>query len=138
MVGKTNVPTMVHNSNKATCTEQDEINNLNEDLRHLRYGLGDNINNDDNENSHDNTNLANNGLKSKSTIGTHIMEKKKGLFYEQADTYDEWNNYYHIPTEENEPGSSYTFTGITTSLNSPKLSTTVNQKQDLLVKYLHL
>ena len=26
-------------------------------------------------------------------------------------TYDEWNDYYHIPTEENEPGSSHTFTG---------------------------
>ena len=29
MVGNTNIPTMVHNSNKATYTEQDEINDLN-------------------------------------------------------------------------------------------------------------
>ena len=42
MVGNTNVPTMVHNSNEVTYTEQDEINDLNEDLRHLRYELGDN------------------------------------------------------------------------------------------------
>ena len=49
MDGNTNVPTMVHNSNKATYMDQDEINDLNEDLRHLRYGLGDNINDDDNK-----------------------------------------------------------------------------------------
>ena len=51
MVGNTNDPTTVHSSNKATYTEQDEISHLNEDLRHLRYGLGDYINDDDNENS---------------------------------------------------------------------------------------
>ena len=39
------------------------------------------------------------------------MEEKEGWFYGWADTYDEWNNYYHTPTEENEPGSSHTFTG---------------------------
>ena len=39
MVGNTNAPTMVHSSNKATYTEQEEINDLNEDLYHLRYGL---------------------------------------------------------------------------------------------------
>ena len=111
MVGNTNVPTMVHNSNKATYTEQDEINDLNEDLRHLRYGLGNNINNDDNQNSHDNTNLANNGLKSNNTIGTHIVEEKEEWFYEWVDTYDEWNDYYYTPTGENEPGSSHPFTG---------------------------
>ena len=111
MVGNTNVPTMVHNSNKATYTEQDEINDLNGDLRNLRYGLGNNINDGDNENSHDNTNLTNNGLKSNNTIGAHIVEEKKGWFYERADTYDEWNDYYHTPTEKNETGSSHTFTG---------------------------
>ena len=62
MVGNINVDKMAHNSNKVTYTEQDEIHNLTEDLRHLRYGLGNNINNDDNKNSHDNTNLADNGL----------------------------------------------------------------------------
>ena len=39
------------------------------------------------------------------------MEEKEGWFYGWADTYDEWNNYYHTPTEENEPGSLHTFTG---------------------------
>ena len=60
MVCNTNIPTMVHNSNKATYTEQDEINDLNEDLLHLRYGLGDYINNANNKNNHDNTNLTDN------------------------------------------------------------------------------
>ena len=39
MVGITNVPTTVHSNNKATYAEQKEINDLNEDLCHLRYGL---------------------------------------------------------------------------------------------------
>ena len=111
MVNNTNSPTMVHNSNKVTYTEQYEINDLNDDLRHLRCGLGDNINDDDNKNSHDNINLVNNRLKSNNIIGAHIMEEKEGRFYEWADTYDEWNDYYHISTEENEPGSSHTITG---------------------------
>ena len=68
---------------------QDEINDLNEDLRYLRYGLGDNIKDDDNKNSHNNAILANNGLKSNNTIGAHIVEEKEGWFYEWADTYDE-------------------------------------------------
>ena len=111
MVGNTNVPTTVHSSNKATDMEQDEINDLNGNLHHLRYGLWDNINDDDNKNSHDNTILANNELKSNNTIGTHIVEEKEQWFYKWADMYDEWNNYYHITTRENEPGSSHTFTG---------------------------
>ena len=60
MVGNTNVPTMVHNSNKATYTEQDEINDLNEDLLYLHNRLGNNINNANNKNNHDNTNLVDN------------------------------------------------------------------------------
>ena len=111
MVGNTNVPTMVHNSHEATYTEQDEINDLYEDLLHLRNGLGDKINDVNNKNSHDNTNLADTGLKSYNTIGAYIVEEKEGWFYRLADTYDEWNNYYHTPTEDNEPGSSHTFTG---------------------------
>ena len=111
---------MVHNSNKATYTEQDEINDLNEDLRHLRYGLGDNTNNDDNKNSHDKTILVNNEMKSNNTIGAHIVEEKEGWFYEWADTYDKWNDYYHTPTEENEPGSSHTFTGDNSILKLSK------------------
>ena len=81
MVGNTNVPTIVHNSKAATYTEQDGINDLNGDLRHLRYGLGDNINDDNNKNSHDNTNITDNGLKSNNTIGAHIVEEKKRWFY---------------------------------------------------------
>ena len=111
MVGNTNVYTTVHSSNKAKYVEQDEINDLNEDLLHLRNGLGDNINDDNNKNNHDNTNLADNGLKSNNILGAHIVEEKEAWFYGWANTYDEWNDYYHIPTEENEPGSSYTFTG---------------------------
>ena len=111
MVGNTNFLTTVHSSNKATYTEQDEIDDLNQDLRHLRYGLENNINDGDNKNSHDNTALSDNELKSNNTIGAHILEEKEGWFYEWADTYDEWNNYYHTPTEENEPGSSHTFWG---------------------------
>ena len=42
------IPMKAHNSNKATYTEQDGINDLNKDLRHLRYGLVYNINDDDN------------------------------------------------------------------------------------------
>ena len=71
------IPTIVHNSNKATYTGQDEINDLNKDLCHLRYGLGDNINDDDNKNSYDNTNLADNRLKSNNTISAHIVEEKE-------------------------------------------------------------
>ena len=102
---------MIHNSNKLTYTEQDEINDLNKDLLHLRNGQGDNINNVNNKTNHVNTNLADNGLKSNNTLGAHIVEKKEGQFYGWANMYDEWNNYYHTPTEENEPGSSHTFTG---------------------------
>ena len=111
MVGNTNVPTVVHYSNKATYTEQDEISDLIEDLRHLRYGIQDNINDDDHENNHDNSNIVDNGLDSDNTIGAHIMEEKEEWSYEWTDTYDQWNDYYHIPTEENGPGSSYMFTG---------------------------
>ena len=111
MVGNTHIPTMVHNSNEATYTEQDEIDDLNEDLLHLCNGLGDNINNNNNKNNHDNTNLTNNGLKFNNILGAHIVEEKEGWCYGWADTNDEWNHYYHTPTEENKPGSSHTFTG---------------------------
>ena len=63
------------------------------------------------ENNHGNTKLANTGLEFNNTLGAHIVEENEGWFYEWADTYDELNDYYHIPTEENEPGSSHTFTG---------------------------
>ena len=140
MVGNTNVHTTVHSNNKAIYTEKNEISDLNEDIRHLSYGLWNNINNDDNKNSHDNTTRADNGLKSNNTIGAQIVEEKEGWFYEWADMYDKWNNYYHTPTEKNEQGSSHTFTGDNNIflLNSPKSSTTGSGKQNVLVKYLHL
>ena len=73
MVSNTNVPAVVPNSNEATYTEQEEINNLNEDLRHLRSELRGNINDDDHENNHDDSNLVDNGLNSNNTIGAHIV-----------------------------------------------------------------
>ena len=60
MVGNTNVPTMANSSSKVTCTEQDEINDLNEGLLRLHNGLGDNINDANNKNNYDNTNLEDN------------------------------------------------------------------------------
>ena len=77
MVGNTNIPIMVHNSNETTYTKHDEINDLNEDLLQLHNGLGDNINDANNENNHDDTNLANNRLKSNNPIDAHIGEEKK-------------------------------------------------------------
>ena len=99
MVGNTNVPTMVHNSNDATYTKKYEINDLNKDLRHLCYRLGDNINDDDHKNNHDNSNLVDNGLNSNNIIGAHIVEEKDEWSYEWSDMYDHWNDYYHIPAE---------------------------------------
>ena len=87
-VGNTNIPMMVQNSNKTTYTEQDEINDLDEDLGHLHYGLKDNINDDDNENSHNITNLVDNELKPNKTIGAHFVEEKEAWIYEWPDTYD--------------------------------------------------
>ena len=97
--------------------------------------------------SHDESISANNVLKSKNTIGTRIGEEKEESFYDWVDTYDEWNGYYHTPTEENESGSSHTFTGdnnifkISAVDNDfftiTKASTTGPQRLDLLVKHLH-
>ena len=66
---------------------------------------------DDDYISHDETIPVKNVLKSNNTIGAHIVEEKEGLFYDWVDTYDEWNRYYHTPTEEDESGSSHIFTG---------------------------
>ena len=95
MVGNTNVPTTVESSNKATSVSK--LGKAKPVVVH--------------ENNHGNTKLANTGLKSNNILGAHIVEEKEGLFYELADTYDEWNNYYDTPTEENEPGSSQMFMG---------------------------
>ena len=61
--------------------------------------------------SHDETIPVNNALEPNNTIGAHIVEGNEDSFYDWVDTYDEWNGYYHTPTEEDESGSSHTFTG---------------------------
>ena len=122
IVGNTNVPTVVESGTKTTAA--------------IKLGKAKPV--AVHENNHDNTNLADTGLKSNNILGAHIVKEKEEWFYGWVDTYDEWNNYYHNPTEENEPGSSHTFTDDDSILNLPRPSTTGDRKQDLLVKYLHL
>ena len=83
MVGNTNVPTVVKSGNKATYMEQNEINDLNEDLLFLHNELGDNINDANNKNNHDNTNLANTGLKSNKTLVPTSWKKRKNGFMDR-------------------------------------------------------
>ena len=76
------------------------------------------------ENNHGNTKLADTKLKLNNNLGVNIVEEKEGWFYGWADTYDEWNNYYYTPTEENNR-RAHTRSQVTTAfLNSPKPSTT--------------
>ena len=65
---------------------------------------------DDDYVSNDVTIPVNNVLKSNNTIGARIVEGKEESIYDWVDTYDEWNGYYHTPTEKDESGSSHTFT----------------------------
>ena len=90
MVGITNIPTTVQSDNKATYTEQEEINDLNEELRILQHELRGNIEDDDYV-SHDETIPVKNVLKPDNTIGAHIVEGNEELFYDWVDKYDEWN-----------------------------------------------
>ena len=76
MVGNTNVPTTVHSSNKATFTEQEEINDLNRILPHLQPDLKGNMDNNDYV-SHDETIPVKNVSKPNNTIGAHIVEGKE-------------------------------------------------------------
>ena len=122
MVGNTNFPTAVESGNELTAASK----------------LGKAKPVAVNENNHDNTNLADTGLKSNNILGAHIVEEKEGWFYGWVDPYDESNNYYHTPTEKNEPGSSHTFTGDNTIFNLTKNKHNGNRKRELLVKYLHL
>ena len=62
-------------------------------------------------NFHDSLNLVDDRLNSNNTIGAHIVEEKDESSYEWADKYNQWNDYYHIPAEENGWGRSHTFTG---------------------------
>ena len=103
MFGNTNVPTAVENGNEATMVSK--LGKAKPMAVH--------------ENNHGTTNLANTGLKSNHTLGAHIVEENERWFYQWADKYEVWNNYLHTSTNENEPNSSYTFTGreTTTFLN---------------------
>ena len=122
------------------------MNNLNEEVLHLRRELRGNMDNDDV--NHDETVPAKNVLEPNNTIGAQIVEGNKGSFYDWVDTYDEWNGYYHTPTEEDESGSSHTFMGDNNIFKTfkddndiftiTKSSITGSRRQDLLVKHLHL
>ena len=61
--------------------------------------------------SHDETIPVNNALQPNNTIDAHIVKGNEDSFYDWIDTYDKWNGYYHTPTEEDESGSTHTFTG---------------------------
>ena len=63
------------------------------------------------ENNNSAMKLAEAGMEPNNTLGAHIMEEKEGWFYWWADKYNVWNNYSHTSNNENEPGSSHTFTG---------------------------
>ena len=78
------------------------------------------MNNNDYVN-HDETMPVNNVLEPNNTIGTHIVEGNKDSFYDWVDTYNEWNGYYHTPTEEYESGSSHTFTGDNNTFTFTKI-----------------
>ena len=65
---------------------------------------------------HENNNgaikLAEAGTESNNTLGAHpYYGTKKWWFYGWADKYAVWNDYSHTSMNENEPGSSHTFTG---------------------------
>ena len=84
------------------------------------------------ENNNGNTKLADTGLKPHNILSAHIMKEKEGWFYRWADTYDEWNNYYYAPTEENEPGSSHTITGDNSIFKLTKTKHNGNSKTRLV------
>ena len=73
MVGNINVLTVVKSSNKATATR--------------KLGTAKSV--IVQENNHDNTKLADTGLKSNNILGAHIVEENQGRFYGWAVIYDE-------------------------------------------------
>ena len=113
MVGNTNTATVVENNNKTTTVSKSR--KAKPIVVH--------------ENNNGAVKLADTGLKSNNTLGAHVVEEKEGWFYKWADNYDVWNDYSYTPTNENEPGSSHTFTGDNSILNSPKPNTTGNRQQ---------
>ena len=72
------------------------------------------------ENNHGNTKFTDTELKSNNILGANIVEEKEGRLFGWADRYDEWNNYFYTPTEENEPGISHTFMGDNSILKLTK------------------
>ena len=95
MVGNTNFSTVVKSGNKATVASK--LGKVKPVVVH--------------EDNDGNIKVTNTELESNNILGAHIIEEKEGWFYGWADTYDERDNYYHKPTEENEPRSSHTFMG---------------------------
>ena len=85
-------------------------------------------------NNHGNTKLADTELKSNNILGAHIVEEKDRWFYGWADTYDEWNNYYYIPMEENKPGSLHTFTGNNSTFKLTKIKHNGRSKTRLVIE----
>ena len=96
MVGNTNTVTVVKNNNKTTTVSKSGK------AKPIAV----------HENKIGAMKLADTGLKSNNTLGAHIVEEKEGWFYGTADKYDVWNNHSNTSTNENEPSSSHTFTGI--------------------------
>ena len=95
MVGNADAPTVIEGINKAP--QASKLGNAKPVVVH--------------ENNHDNTKLTDTELESNNTLGVYIVEEIEGWYYEWADTYDKWNNYYYTPTKDNKLGSSHTFTG---------------------------
>ena len=112
------------------------VNNLIEEVQQLKRELKGNVDNDDHVN-HGETVPTNDVLEENNTIGAHIVEGNEDSFYEWMDTYDEWNGYYHSPTEEYESGSSHTFTGNNNMFTVTKIKHDGTPKTRLVVKHLH-
>ena len=93
---------------------------------------------------HENNNgamkLADTGLKSNNTLGAHVVEEKEEQLYKWADNYDMWNDYFYIPTKENEPESSHMFTGdksifkLTKTKHNGKLKTRILSEAPTSIK----
>ena len=122
MVGNTNVPNVVESSNKGAAAS--------------KFGKAKPV--VVHENNHVNMKLPYTGLKSNNILGAHIVEEKKdglmsGLTCMMSGRITTIN-----PRKRMNQGAHIRSQVTTTFLNSPKLRTIGDQKQDLLVKYLHL
>ena len=115
MVGNTNVPTVVESSYKTIAASK-----LGKTKPVIVHG-----------NNYGNTKLADTGLKSNNILGAHIEQEKEGWFYGWDDTMVSGTiTTIHLRKRMNR--GAHTRSWVTTAfLNSPKPSTTVDQKQDL-------